>query len=272
MSNLRNSQLLQQMQRHPLRSSLAKCFDIAETFQGDVEYIALNDGLSPRGRDDERQAKLRAAIRDLRDSRAPIAEMQQKLDTKRAGIAMPPFDPKDIVGFLRRQELRAALRSMAAGQRELTLNDPAFADAMLEQPPVLSGLFLAEDFKGTISPEIQTNRDIVAAAKQKRLANLFGPQLAEIDELEKTVTEANMIADLARNDLQLHSGLDRRVFEEFVKPVETKAATHWLRKDADGTIRVIDLEKRVGRVATEREILDGKYYRDHAEYLADRAA
>src|SRR5258708_35168358 len=111
--------------------------------------------------------------------------------------------------------------------------NPAFADAMLEQPPILSGLFLAEDFKGTISPEIQRDRDIVAAAKQKRLENIFAPQLAEIDELEKTVSEANMIADLARVDLQSHSGMEPRVVGEFVKPGEAKANAPWLREDQE---------------------------------------
>jgi len=106
---------------------------------------------------------------------------------------------------------------MDTGQRELTLNDPAFGDAMLEQPPILSGFFLAEDFKGTISPEIQRDRDIVAAAKEKRLAGMFGPQLTEITELEKTVADANMIADIARVDLQSHSGMEPLVFAEFVK-------------------------------------------------------
>jgi hypothetical protein len=276
MSNLRNSQLLQQMARHPLRSSLARCLDISESFAGDVEYLSLNTDLSPPGREKAVQSKLRAAIRDLRDSRGPIAELQTKLDQKRKLVAMPKFDQADVVGFLRRQELRAALRTMDTGQRELTLNDPAFADAMLEQPPVLSGLFLAEDFKGTISPEIQRDRDIVAAAKEKRLAGMFGRELEEITALEQTIAEANMIADLARNDLKLHSGIeDQRVFEEFVKPVEAKQNAPWLRKyteEGREVTRVIDLETNRAHIASEREILDGKYYASHQEYLADRSA
>jgi hypothetical protein len=164
---------------------------------------------------------------------------------------------------------------MDTGQRELTLNDPAFADAMLEQPPVLSGLFLAEDFKGTISPEIQRDRDIVAAAKEKRLAGMFGRELEEIAALEQTVAEANMIADIAKGDLQSNSGLEPRVFEEFVKPVETKQNAPWLRKFVENgreIVRVVDLETNRAHVASEREILDGKFYKDHAEYLADRSA
>jgi hypothetical protein len=112
-----------------LRSTLAKALDLAEAFEGDVQFLALNKDLSERGRDNARRAKLRAAVRDLRDARGPINKLQKKLDAKRAAIAMPKFDPGDVVGFLRRQELRAALRSMDTGERALTLNDPAFADA-----------------------------------------------------------------------------------------------------------------------------------------------
>lgn len=179
MSTLRNSQLLQQVKAHPLKAALAKALDLAEAFQGDMQFLQLNRDLSDQGRDNERRAKLRAAIRDLRDVRSPISELQKKLDAERAAVAMPAVDPKDVVGFLRRQELRAALRSMDPGQRAVLIEDPAFADAMLEQPPALSGLLPAEKF-------------LVDQVREKRLENLFAAQIGEIDELEKTVADANM--------------------------------------------------------------------------------
>jgi hypothetical protein len=274
MSNLRNAQLLQQMQRHPLRATLAKALDIAETFQGDVEFLSLNKDLSPQGRDNARRAKLRAAIRDLRDVRSPIDELRKKLDAKRAAVAMPQFKQDDIVGFLRRQELRAALRSMAnAGQRALLLKDPAFADAMLEQPPALSGLQpqqIGED-------KAEGNQDflLVEAAKKRRLESLFAPQIAEIDELEKTISEANMIADLARVDLKLHSEMDDRQFTEFVKPIENRQSAPWLVQVGDTVMRVRP-EKRgtpeYHTPATPDELRDGVKFDSEAAYLASRAA
>jgi hypothetical protein len=275
MSNLRNSKLLEQVRAHPLKASLAKMFDIAETFAGDVEFLTLDKDLSAEGRGKARQSKLRAAIRDLRDARAPINKIQEKIDAKRETVAMPKFAADDVVGFLRRQELRAALRASAnTGQRALLLENPDFADAMLEQPPALSGLQpqqIGED-KGAGNQDFL----LVEATKKRRLESLFAPQLAEIDAMEKTIAEANMIADVARGDLKLHSGIeDQRVFEEFVKPIELKTATHWLKlmKDANGIERphVIDTAAHRAHIASEREILDGKYYKDHAEYLADRA-
>jgi hypothetical protein len=276
MSNLRNAQLLSQVEAHPMKSTLAKILDLAEEFKDAVEAVSDNKDLTAEGKGKAMQGHLRRAIRDLRDAKVPIAEMQKKLEQKRKAVAMPKFDPADTIGFLKRQELRSVLRSMNAEQRAMHLNDPSFADAMLETAPLVSGLFLAEDFKGTVSAEIQRDRDIVAAAKEKRLAGMFAPQLAEIEELEKTVSEANMIADLARNDLKLHSGIeDQRVFEEFIRPVEAKQNAPWLRKyteEGKEVIRVVDLENHRARVATEREILDGKYYENFEQYQADRSA
>jgi hypothetical protein len=276
MSTLRTSQLLQQVGRHPLKASLAKALDIAEAFAGDVQFLQLDKNLSSEGRANARQAKLRAAIRDLRDARAPINEMQAKLDTKRKAVAMPEYDRSDDYALKLRMELRQTLKTTDPGQRALLLAKPAYADAVLETEPEASGLFLAEEFKGTVSAEIQRDRDIVAAAKEKRLAGMFGRELEEIAELEKVVAEANMVADIARNDLQLHSEMEPRVFNEFVKPVENKANAPWLKRDknaaGEDVIRVIDVGNHLAPIATPDQVRDGKFYRDHTEYLADRAA
>jgi hypothetical protein len=275
MSNLRNVQILSQVEAHPMKSTLAKILDLAEEFKDAVEAVSDNKDLTAEGKGKAMQGHLRRAIRDLRDAKAPIAEMQNKLTQKRKAVAMPAFDQNDIVGFLRRQELRAALRAAAnTGQRTLLLEDPTFADACLEQPAALSGLHPQH---GEGEAKDQGNQDfvLVEAVKKRRLETLFAPQLAEIAAMEETIGQANDIANVAHNDLKLHSGMDDRAFTEFVRPIELKTATHWLRKDADGTIRVIDLLAPggpVGRIATADEQRDGKYYRDHAEYLADRAA
>jgi hypothetical protein len=261
--SIRNSQLLQQVGRHPLKATLAKALDLAEAFEGDMQFLQLNKDLSDVGRDNARRAKLRAAVRDLRDTRAPIAEMQKKLDEKRKAVAMPKFDPADIVGFLRRQELRAALRGMDAGQRAILIaNDPQFADALLEQHSSLSGLLPAEKF-------------IVDNAKEARLSALFGAELAEIEELQETVAQANMIADMARNDLQLHSGMEQPVFAEFVRPIENRQAAPWLLKSGDSIVRVrpeLRGTPQLHQPATPEEIREGIYFESESAYQASRAA
>jgi hypothetical protein len=63
MSNLRNSQLLQQMESNPLRSSLAKALDIAEEFQGAIEFVSGNRDLSPECNAREKRQRLCSVIR-----------------------------------------------------------------------------------------------------------------------------------------------------------------------------------------------------------------
>jgi hypothetical protein len=102
---------------------------------------------------------------------------------------------------------------------------------------------------------------------------LFGPQRAEIAEIETTIAEAEMIVKVARGDISAHSGLQPQQFEQFAEPIETKADAPWLRRDknqaGDEQIIVVDLQ-RTGRPASADEIRDGKYYKDYAEYLADQ--
>ncbi len=261
--SIRNSQLLEQVGRHPLKAALARALDVAENFQGDVEFLRLNRDLSDQGRANAMRAKLRAAVRDLRDAKAPIVELQKKLDEKRKAVSLPKFDRTDVVGCLNRQELRAAMRTMDRGERAMVIaNDPAFADAMLEQPPSLSGLLPAEKL-------------IVDNAKEQRLSALFGSELAEIEALQETIAQANMIADISRNDLKHHSEMDDRAFEEFTKPIENRQGAPWLAKSGDQVVRVRPELKgtpQLHQPATPEEVRDGVYYDSEAAYNAARAA
>jgi hypothetical protein len=181
---LRNTQLLSRMQAHPLKASLAKALDIAEAFAGDVEFLSLDKNLSDAGRQNARQAKLRAAVRDLRDARAPVAKLEQKLAEKRAAIAMPPFKQDDVVGFLRRQELRAILRATDPGQtftHDVTdigrgwpnQGDPPSRAGLNEfLHPLRAGARFAGASSGHEKPAIC--RTVAGEARRRQL---FGPRL-----------------------------------------------------------------------------------------------
>jgi hypothetical protein len=276
-NNFRNAELLGKLERHPLRASLARALDASELFAGDIEHIKLDRRLSAEGRDDARRSKLRAAARDLRDAKAPLAEMQKKLDAKSKAVQIPPFDRSDDYGLKLRMELRQTLKTADPGQRALLLAKPAYADALLETEPEASGLFLAENFVGTISPEIQRDRDIVAAAKEKRLEGLFSAELAEIAELKETIDSANMIFDLALVDLKLHSEMNDRTFTEFTTPIMTRKNAPWLKRSTNSEGRelfyVFDPKDYAHpRIASQDEIRDGVEYPDIASYQASRAA
>jgi hypothetical protein len=265
-TNFRNAELLQKLERHPLKKALARALDASELFAGDIEHIKLDRRLSAEGRDDARRSKLRGALRDNRDARAPLAQMQATLEVKRAAVKRPPLDRSDKVAVDDRRQLRTILRGMDRGARALLLSgagaDPDFVDAMLEAKPIVSGLMPEEQF-------------LVDAAREERLAGLYGPQLAEISELETTIAEANGIFDLALVDLKLHSEMDDRAFTEFTAPIMNRKNAPWLVKNGDAIIRVRPEMKgtpQLNQPATLEEIADGKYYKSETEYLADRAA
>jgi hypothetical protein len=256
----RNTELLAKLERNPLRAQLARALDVSEIFSGDVEYLSLNKDLSPTGRQNEMQKKLRAAVRENRDARNGMHELKAKLDKKRAAIAQPQFDKSDIVGFLLRSELRSTLRAMDAGARAvLVAGDAMFRDAMLETAPLVSGIAASETF-------------IVDAAKKERLADQYGPALLEIEDLETTITEATAIFDLALVDLKLHSELDDRTFNDLVTPIMNRKNAPWLVKSGDTIMRVRpELKGTPGlhQPATPEEISDGVW--SEAEYLASRS-
>jgi hypothetical protein len=208
-SIFRDAELMQILARHPLRSSLAKVLDTAEAFQDDVEFLELNKDLSPQGRRKSLQGHLRKAVRDLRDLRAPITELQAKLEAKTAAVQRPPLDMTAKAADDRR-EARTILRGMDRDERALLLSgagsDAEFVDAMLEKNPRWSGLLPNEQF-------------LVDAAKEQRLAGLYGSELAEIEELKATIAEANMVVDRAHVHLKLHSAMDDRDFADFVAPI-----------------------------------------------------
>jgi hypothetical protein len=261
-TNFRNTELLQKLARHPLKAQLAKALDGAEAFAGDVEYLTLNKDLSPVGRDNMRRAKLRAAVRDNRDARAPLKEMKATLEVKRAAVQRPPLDQSQAARDDRR-EARLILRGIEdKGARALLLSgagaDPDFQDAMLERKPIFSGLMAEEQF-------------LVDAAREQRLAGLYGPQLAEIEELETTIAEASGIFDLALVDMKLHSEMDDRTFTEFTAPIMNRKNAAWKMKDGKTICEWVN-GKATYHQGSEDELRDAVDYPNEAAYLASRAA
>jgi hypothetical protein len=260
-TNLRNHQLLEQVKTHPLGKTLAAAFDSSEAFEGDLEALSINQNYSPQGRANKRREKLAAAVRDNRDLRGPVNELQAKLDAKRAAVQRPPLDRTNQVAVDDRRELRTILRGMERGQRALLLcgagADPEFQDAMLEVSPLLSGLMPEEKF-------------LVDAAREERLAGLYGPQLAEITELETTIADANMIFDLALNDLKLHSEMDDRAFAEFSKPIMNRRGAPWKMNDGKTICEIGSDGKAAYHLGSEDELRDAVAYPDEAAYLAAR--
>jgi hypothetical protein len=259
-TNLKYFQLMQQIEKNPLRPMAAPAFDIASDFRRDMEELEQNRKWSPEGRRDEAQKHLRKALRDLRDMQKPLDEYRSKTATMSAVAKRPPIDKGDFVAALARRELREASRAMKFGQRTMRMTgarrSTAFLDAILEfeDDPWMSGIDI----------DNPNELEVYELAKRERLRDFHGPlldQIAERDSMEKEVRD--LIIAVARGDIQNDSGLESRDFEALARPIETRQGAPWLRKekDFDGNERVIviDVQNHRSRVATEREILDGKF-------------
>ena len=122
----RNIQLLQQIpDSNPFKKTLApRAFDLGNDLEKDLEALALNRNWSREGRRNEAQKLIRSALRDWRDLQKPLQEYSAKTAAMRAAVKAPSYDPSDILGFLRRQELRAASRALTPGQRAGHMTGP----------------------------------------------------------------------------------------------------------------------------------------------------
>ncbi len=215
-NNFRNNDLLQRLERNPLRAAVAGAFDISDSFTKDMELLGANRKFSPEGKRDETQRLLRAAVRDLRDLKRPLEEFRKQTETMRARIKAASYDKADLVGAMNRRELRDASRGLNFSQRAALMSGPTrdtnFIDAVLEQPAWISGI-------DVFNPN---ELSVYEAAKQERLRDLHGPLMDAITEREGAEQEALMIVNVARGDLQRDSGLESKDFEAVVKPVETR--------------------------------------------------
>jgi hypothetical protein len=264
-TNLKYFQLLQQIDKNPLKKAVAPAFDIASDFKMDMEAVGLDRRLSPEGRQGQARDHVRKALRDLRDLQKPLAEFRAKTETMRGAVKRPSFDKSDFVAAMNRRELRDRSCQMNFGRRAGRMIGPnrdiAFIDAVLEHEAWVSG------FDDNNPNEVQ----IFETAKQERLRDLHGALIDEVTERESTESEAAMIIAVARVDIQGDSGLESARFEAFAKPIESKAGAPWVMEDGKTICEVVNGKPEYHQ-GTPDELRDAKPYPNPESYLADRAA
>jgi hypothetical protein len=140
-TNVKYYQLLQQLERNPLRPKVAAVFDVVTDFRLDRERIAADRRLSAEGRRDATQDLLRKAVRDLRDlEKTSLEEHHAKTEALRASKKTGAYDkPDSLDGW----KLRDRSVNMSFGQKQLRMigphRDEAFRDAVLQFAPWVSG-------------------------------------------------------------------------------------------------------------------------------------
>jgi hypothetical protein len=272
-TNLKYFQLLQQIEKNPLRPKIARAVDIVADFALDAEAVGLDRRLSPEGKREKAQGNLKKALRDLDDTRkTALDEHHGKTETMRTAAKRPAFDKTDVVAAMNRRELRDASRAMSFGQRAALMSGPTrdkdFVDAVLEQAAWVSGI-------NTYDPG---ELALYEGAKAERLRDHHGPLLDQIEARDAIESEAQMILDVARNDLKMYSGLDDRAFADFAKQVESGINALWLKRDKDingNDVTIVLVPEGGGfraKTASPEEVRDGHFFASYEEYSAARAA
>jgi hypothetical protein len=267
-TNLRYFQLLQQVEKNPLKPKVVGAFDVASDFALDMQRIAADQKLSEAGRRDAADGLVRKAIRDLRDLKKPLDEYRAKTATMKAAAKLPPYDKADVVGALLRRELREAARTMTAGQRAAKLSGShrslALVDAVLEfaDDPWMAGVDI-------FNPnELQ----IFEEARERRLRDLHWPLLDQVAERENTLEEVQMVIDVARGDVQHASNLPGPAFEAIAAPIEKRVNAPWILSDRKTVCTVMPDGTAEYHAGTPDELRDGVQFPDLQAYLAARAA
>ena len=190
-------------------------------------------------------------------------------------IQLKPPDKADIVGALRRREIREFLKAMPPKDRNafVTKNrenmDPDMALAIVEMPAAFSGVL-----------EMDRNQLIDAALQAQH-----GEAMKDLVQLERAIEITESAVETGRDEARLATGLSPHDFGKRAAPFEQKAVgpKHWLKKQTEGgkeVIRVIyegptgigNNVGLLGRAATADEIENGEYFANVDEWRRANSA
>jgi hypothetical protein len=120
-------------------------------------------------------------------------------------------------------------------------------------------------------------QELYGRALAQHLEGRFKSEIAQGEQLDNEIAEAEAGLEIARGDVSRAAELPADEFAKLVESINTKRNAVWLKRDVDinGNEAVYvawPLEGNVRRIATPDDLRNGKYYRDFAEYQADRAA
>jgi hypothetical protein len=128
-----------------VKREVERALDTSDKIRDEHRKISRDEKLTRLGQ----QEALRGAIaRDIASNlyagRRALALMQEQIDRRRASLTPKSPDKQDVAGAVARADLRAMLRSMPAGQRNLLVlahdADPILQSAVLELPNYASGI------------------------------------------------------------------------------------------------------------------------------------
>jgi hypothetical protein len=225
---------------------------------------ALKSGkFTPSGaNDDALQFALTELVPLFKRGRNVIEQAKREAKALRDKVKLQLTDKTDVVGFLRRQEMRQWLKAMPNEARNKFIDhnleklDPDLALAIMEMPAEHTGV-------------LPSQRDLLV---DRALEAQHGEAMTQLRDLERGIEVAESAVEAGREEVRIEAGvMDRRAFDERAAPIEQKAAAPWLRKEGNQVV-VVDLERRVTRPATPEELNTGVYYADYDDWAKHNAA
>jgi hypothetical protein len=218
-------------------------------------------------RDDLTKFVLSDAVPALHQGRTTIAKARAEVAERRSKLKIEGPDKTDVAAAFRRMEIRTRLNNMKPD--ELTAYFARYGDnlpteiaqAVTELPAEYSGV-------------PQSRHDLLT---ERALNAQHGDAIAEIKEIEQAIEAAESSVEAAREEVRLEAGIhDPAKFNALAAPAEAMHDAPWLRrrKHSDGTeqINVVDLDRKVERLATPEEIESGIEYSDYDAFMKGRAA
>lgn len=181
--------ILQKLEAEVYQASL----DASDRLQRKKEELIATGRYTPAGIKDElRQFSATNVKPALERAKAELETAQRQIAERRGKVkAVPqPATPDDAVTTLKKMEARTVLRGMS--RRELVNvlagpnPDPVFVQAALESAPHMVA---------NINPSLR------AHLEQSAIETKFGPQIAELDDLEKAVSDAQRAASVVAADV-----------------------------------------------------------------------
>jgi hypothetical protein len=210
-------------------------------------------------RDNVLNYALQELIPNLHKARQTIKRAKAEVVERKSKLKIEGPDKSDIAAAFRRQEIRDLIREMKPADQPkffARVDLPTeVAAAVLEMPAEFSGV----------------PRDRHEWLRQRVLAEQYGPELAELTQIEEAIAAAESTVEIGRDELRLEiGGLSVDKFNALAAPIEARHAAPWLRRRG-GEVHVVDLEKRVERQPTADELATGIFAATHDEYMNEQA-
>ena len=210
---------------------------------------------------------LSEAVPSLSTGRRTINKAKAEVAERKAKLKVAGPDKTDAAAAVRRSDIRTQLRAMKPEDQSKFFAQfgddlpSEVATAIMEMSPEFSGV-------------PKSRHDLIT---KRALEAQHGPEIAEITEIEEAIAVAEGAVEAARTEVRLECGVQEEAkFNELVAPIEQRDTAVWLRrrKNSSGAeeISVVDLARRVERIATPEEIERGTFYESYEQYQRGKTA